>query len=159
MSDETKQMRRPSLRFNETEIKLALSVIEQLEKPIELMYYLMDRENEKPFVIMLISANDVALDDLLIKQKRDTDLLFEINDNKNLYAIICQETKVDGGYRFAERILRSLVEDNASDVYCTEIEVRSTRYDKKEVIFKAIESYIRSVKEVKEGEIIFRSLH
>lgn len=158
MSQEARKTRRPSLRFNESEIKLALKVMDQLEKPIELMYYLMDRENEKPFVIMLISANDIDLGKVLPKQKRDTDLLFEINQETNLYALICQETKVDGGYRFAERILRVLMESKASHVYCTEIEVRSTKYDKKEVIFKTIESYIRSKKDGNENEIIFRSL-
>jgi len=61
MSEEVKKTRRPSLRFNESEIKLALSVMENMEKPIELMYYLMERENEKPFVIILISAKDIEL--------------------------------------------------------------------------------------------------
>jgi len=158
MSQEVKKTRRPTLRFNESEIKLALRVMEQLEKPMELMYYLMDREHEKPFVIMMISAQDAAVGDLLAKQKRDTDLLFDIYPGDNLYALICQETKVDGGYRFAERILRTLLEHDAQHIYCTEIEVRSTKYDKKEVVFKTIESFIRAKKEGKENEIIFRSL-
>jgi len=159
MSEEAKKARRPSLRFNESEIKLALSVMEKMEKPIELMYYLMEREHEKPFVIMLISAVDIDVESLLNEEKRDTDLLFKIDEERNIYALICQETKVDGGYRFAERLLRTLVLHNAHTIYCTEMEVRSTRYDIKEVIFKAIESYINAHKEQKESEIVFRSLN
>jgi len=158
MSEDVKKTRRPSLRFNESEIKLALSVIEKMEKPIELMYYLMDREHEKPFVIILISAEDIEVASLLEEEKRDTDLLFEIDENKKLFALICQETKVDGGYRFAERLLRSLISNNAHTIYCTEMEIRSTKYAIKEVIFKSIESYIMAKKEKKKSEIIFRSL-
>ncbi len=158
MGEKVEQTRRPSLRFNEDEIKLSLSVMEQMEKPLELMYYLMERENEKPFVIILISAEDVDLESLLKEAKRNTDLLFEIEKSENLFALICQETKVDGGYRFAERLLRTLVAKNAHTIYCTEMEIRSTRYAIKEVIFKSIESYITAKKENKESEIIFRSL-
>jgi hypothetical protein len=159
MSEKVKQTRRPSLRFNESEIKLALSIMEKMEKPIELMYYLMERENEKPFVIILISAQDIELDSLLRTEKRDTDLLFKIEEDKNLFALICQETRVDGGYRFAERLLRSVVLNNGHSVYCTEMEIRSTKYAIKEVIFKSIECYITAKKEKKEGEITFKSLH
>jgi len=159
MSREKKEIKRPNLRFNEAEIKLALSVLEQLEKPIDVMYYLMEYENENPFVLVLLSAKNVDLMNVLISEKRDTDLLYEVNKQKNLYAIICQETRVDGGYRFAERLLRTLILNDAESIYCTEVEVRSTRYDTKEVIFKCIESYIKAKIEKKEREIIFRSLY
>ena len=162
MGEQVKKNRRPTLRFNESEIKLALDVMDQLEKPIELMYYLMSHENEKSFVIMLVSAEGSDVGELLKGQKRDTDLLFPIygvEGSNTLFALICQETKVDGGYRFAERILRTLVSKDANNVYCIEIEVRSTRYDKREVIFKAIESYISTKKSGNSGEIVFRSLN
>ncbi len=156
MSETSTKTRRPSLRFNEKEIKLALKMMEKMEKPIELMYYLMEREDEKPFVIILLSAKEIELASLIRTEKRDTDLLFNIDENQNLFALICQETKVDGGYRFAERLLRTVVLDNGHSVYCTEMEIRSTKYDIKEVIFKAIENYISAKKE---NEIVFRSLH
>ena len=159
MGEEVGKARRPSLRFNESEIKLALAVNEKLEKPIEFLYYLMEREKENPFVLILLSAEDVDVGKMLQSEKRDTDLLFEVDKENNLFALLCQETKVDGGYRFAERILRTLLLDQAHSTYCAEIEVRSTKYDIKEVIFKAIESYIGIKAEGKEGEICFRSLH
>jgi len=153
-----KAVRRPSLRFNELEIKLALSVMKKMKKPIELMYYLLKREDENPFVIIFISAEDIALKSILKSQKRDTDILFKIDKSDQLYALICQETKVDGAYRFSERILRTLKSEDASNIYCTQMEVRTTRYDIKDIIFKAIESYINAKKENKESEIIFKTL-
>jgi hypothetical protein len=153
-----KAVRRPSLRFNESEIKLSLNVMDKMQKPIELMYYLLKRENENPFVIIFISAENIELESILEKEKRDTDLLFEIDKSANLCALICQETKVDGAYRFSERILRTLKAENANEIYCTQMEVRTTRYEIKDVVFKAIESYIIAKKENKESEIIFRTL-
>lgn len=158
MSEDVKKTRRPSLRFNESKIKLILDVMENMEKPLELMYYFLEKDPRKIFVMMLISANDVNVEEVLIKEKRDTDILFGIEEGRNLFALVCQETKVDGGYRFAERILRTLKKQEAKDIYCVEIEVRNTRYSGKDVIIKSVEKYIMAENEKREGEIHFHSL-
>lgn len=158
MGEEERRKRKRSLRFDEVDIKLALSVLDKLEKPLELLYYLMRREHERPFVIMLLSADEVKLDTLLESEKRDTDLLFEMDKEYSLYALICQETKIDGGYRFAERFHRTLESNNAKNVYSVEIEVGSAKYEIKEVIFKLIETYMKAVNDERKGEIIFHSL-
>jgi len=156
--EEKKQARRPKLRFNEAEIKLALSVMGQLEKPIELMYYLMERENEKSFVIIFLSGDGIELESIIKLEKRDTDLLYTLDKSKNLFALICQETKVDGAYRFAERLMRNLILNNATEIYCSELEVRSSKHPAQEIIFKSIENYNKLKKDKKENEIIFHSL-
>ena len=158
MSEDVKKTRRPSLRFNESKIKLILDVMEDMEKPLELMYYFLEKDPRKIFVMMLISANDVNVEEVLIKEKRDTDILFGIEEGRNIFALVCQETKVDGGYRFAERILRTLKKQEAKDIYCVEIEVRNTRYSGKDVIIKSVEKYIMAENEKREGEIHFHSL-
>ena len=158
MGIDERRRRKKNLRFSESDIKLALTVLERLEKPLELLYYLMKREHERPFVIMLLSARKVELERLIELEKRDTDLLFEIDKDHALYALICQETKIDGGYRFAERFHRTLESENAENIYSVEIEVGSTRYEIKEVVFKLIETYMKAISEEREGEIIFHSL-
>ena len=158
MGIDERRRRKKNLRFGEADIKLALTVLEKLEKPLELLYYLMKREHERPFVIMLLSARKVELEKLIELEKRDTDLLFEIDKDHALYALICQETKIDGGYRFAERFHRTLESENAENIYSVEIEVGSTRYEIKEVVFKLIETYMKAISEEQEGEIIFHSL-
>ena len=157
-SQEAKSVRRPKLRFNESEIKLALSVMEQLEKPIELMYYLMEREYEKSFVIIFISAESTETESILKLEKRDTDLLYNVDKENNLFTLICQETKVDGAYRFAERLIRSLIVNHATKIYCSALEVRSSKHFVQEVIFKSIENYNKMKKDRKENEILFHSL-
>ncbi len=63
--------------------------------------------------------------------------------------MLCQDTKVDGGYHFAERIIRNIQLDNGRDIYCTELEIRITHYSPKKVILKFIETYIKSKHEIR----------
>jgi len=158
MIQEKRKKLKKDLRFNEVGIKLALSVLDKLEKPLELLFYLMRNENEKSFVIMLLSAEDVDLESLINKEKRDTDILFEMDKERSLYALICQETKIDGGYRFAERMYKSLAKEDAKDVYSVEIEIGSPKYTIKEVTFKLIETYLKALKDERKNEIIFHSM-
>ncbi|WP_295420602.1 hypothetical protein [Sulfurovum sp.] len=158
MGIEERRKRKKNLRFDEKGIKLALAILDKLEKPLELLYYLMKRERDRTFVIMLLSADEMELENLIKAEKRDSDLLFEIDKENNLYALICQETKIDGGYRFAERFHRALEHKKIKNSYSVEIEVGSPRHEIKEVIFKLIETYMKAVNDEREGEIIYHSL-
>ena len=104
----------------------------------------MEHENEQSFVLMLMTAKDIDLHALLNKEKRDTDILFEIDKEESLYVMLCQDTKVDGGYRFAERVIRNILLDNGTDIYCTELEIKATHYSPKQVILKLLETFIKS---------------
>ena len=159
MEKKAQSARRPHLRFNEDEINLALIMLEKLEKTIDLLYYLMERENERPFVMVMVSAESFDMETLLKTQKRDTDLLYEIDKSRNIYVVVCQETKVDGGYRFAQRLMKTMSLDDAENMYCIELEVRSAKYEIKEVIFKLVETYVQAKQEQRESEIVFRSLY
>ncbi len=96
----------------------------------------MDLEREQTFVLMLLTAKDIDLNTLLNKEKRDTDILYEIDKEESIYVMLCQDTKVDGGYRFAERVIRNIQLDKGTDIYCTELEVRVRHYSPKQVVLK-----------------------
>ena len=159
MSTREYENRTNSLRFNGHEIQLAAKMLDQLNTTIDIIYYLMEHEDEQSFVLMLVSAQDGDLAALLDREKRDTDILFEIDKEDSLYVMLCQDTKVDGGYHFAERIIRNIQLDNGSDVYCTELEIRSTHYSPKKVILKLLETFIKSKHKNQANEIVFRSLN
>ena len=159
MSTREYENRTNSLRFNGHEIQLAAKMLDQLNTTIDIVYYLMEHEDEQSFVLMLVSAQDVDLAALLDKEKRDTDILFEIDQEDSLYVMLCQDTKVDGGYHFAERIIRHIQLDKGSDIYCTELEIRSTHYSPKQVILKLLETFIKSKHTNQSNEIVFRSLN
>ena len=134
-------------------------MVDKLTSTIDIMYYLMNRGEERAFVVMLVSAQNIDVKTLLTKEKRNTDILFEIDEAESLYAIICQNTKIDGGYYFAERVLRNMILDKGEDIYCTQLEVRTTTHDIKYVILKLIEIFIESKQDKKQGEIVFRALN
>jgi len=151
--------RRSNVKFNGNDIAIAAKMLDTLTNTIDIIYYLMDRGDERSFVVMLVSAENIDVKALLDQEKRDTDILFEIDEADSLYAVICQDTKIDGGYHFAERLLRHMQSDEAEDIYCTELEVRSTTHHIKYVIFKVLETFIQSKGEGRSGEVIFKSLN
>lgn len=150
--------RSESLKFNGKEIQLAAKMLDTLQTTIDIMYYLMENENQQAFVLMLLTAKEVELNILLDKEKRETDILFEIDKEESLYVMLCQDTKVDGGYRFAERLIRTMQLDKGTDIYCTELEVRATHFTPKQVILKLLETFVKSKASNKSNEIVFRSL-
>jgi len=159
MEKRENETRSNSLKFNGRELELVVKTLDKLQTTIDVIYYLMEHENEQSFVLMLVTANDVDLDILLDKQKRDTDILFEIDKEESLYVMLCQDTKVDGGYHFAERVISNIQSENGNEVYCSVIEIKSTHYSPKQIILKLLETFIKSKQMDKSGEIIFRSLN
>ena len=150
--------KRANIEFVENDIKLAVKMIEELSTPIDVLYYLLDHRRINSFVLILVSADDIDTHQVLHSEKRDTDLLFCIDGEEKLHALLCQETKVDGGYMFADRLVRRLESENATSIYCTELEVRTNRYQIKDIIFRALESYLHSQAEEKEGQIVIKTL-
>lgn len=150
---------RNNIQFNGNDITLAAKILEKLSGTMDIVYYLMNRWDGRTFVLMLVSAKNIDLGKLLEKEKRDTDILFEIDKENSLYALVCQDTKIDGGYYFAERLLQHMQSDNAKDIYCTDLEIRTTNHDIKFVILKLIETYMKSKEEGRSNEIVFKSLN
>ena len=147
------------LKFNGSELELVVKTLDKLKTTIDVVYYLMEHENAQSFVLMALTAKDVDLNTLLDKQKRDTDILFEIDKEESLYIMLCQDTKVDGGYRFAERIIKNIQSENGNEIYCTEMEIKSTHFTPQQIILKLLETFIKSQHDNKIDEIIFRSLN
>jgi len=159
MSQRENQTRKHSLRFTGNDIVLADTLMEQLKNAVDIVYYLMDHKDEETFVLLLFKAQNIPLGALLEEEKRDSDILYEIDSKNAIYALLCQDTKVDGGYRFAERIIGKISSNGGEDIYCAELEVRSTNYPLRDVILKLMETFMKAQKEGKKGEIIYKSLN
>jgi len=148
-----------SMRYTEKEINLTVSMVDQMVDVLDLMFYLMDHTSAESFVLMLITAENIELKKLLESEKRSTDIVYEIDQEECVCAMICQETRVDGGYRFAERIIRNIVLNEGSDIYCSEIEVRTSKYSAKDIIFRVMDGFVKARQEEKAGEIVFKSVY
>lgn len=158
MDQRENEIRKKKLTFNAKEIVLAVKMIEELEKTIEVVYHLMEHEGVESFVLLLLTAEKIELFKLLDGEKRDTDILFKIDKEENIYVMLCQDTKVDGGYHFAQRVIRNILAQKGENIYCAEVEVRSTRNQVKNVIFKLLETFMKTKVDGNVNEIIYKSL-
>ncbi|SHO81426.1 hypothetical protein MNB_SV-15-729 [hydrothermal vent metagenome] len=147
-----------SLTFSEKEINIAIDMKVKLKNIVDMLIYMLDKTDTK-FTIIIIKAEYDKLYDFIVGTKRDSDILQPINEKMNLHAIICQDTTVDGGYMFAKRILKTLIKDKkVRDVTCVAVEVRTTRYKVRDIIYKAFELYINARYKSNLGEIKYHSL-
>ena len=153
------ERRKELIRFNGDDIALATKMLEELSMTFDILYYLMNRREERAFVVMLVTAKDIKVGELLAEQKRNTDILFEIDKERSIYVVICQDTKIDGGYRFGERLMKYMHSGKARDPFCIELEVRTTTHDFKYIIFQLIEMFITVQQEKKSDQITFKTLN
>ena len=153
------EMKRRNIRFTAHDVAMMATMLDKLSSTIDIMFFLMERKEESNFVAMLVSAKNIDLKALIEKEKRDTDIMFEIDAGEPLYAIICQDTKIDGGYHFAERLVRKMVANGGEKVYCANLEVRTTSHKIKYIIYRLMESFIQAKEANKDGEIVFKTLN
>ena len=159
MKEKENYTRKYRAAYTENEIILAVNMVKEIEDTIEIMYYLMERNSENNFVLMLITASNLELKSLLEKEKRDTDIVYDVGEDECICAMLCQETKVDGGYRFAERLIRNIVLDKGEEIYCAEIEVRTSKFSAKDIIFRVVDAFVKARREEKSGDIVFKSVY
>jgi len=159
MKTRENEMKKDHIRFNARDISFTAKMLEKLSCTIDIMYFFMERKAERVFVTVLVSAQNINLKDLVENEKRDTDIMFEIDADEPLYAIVCQDTKIDGGYHFAERLVGKAVANGGKEVYCTELEVRTTSHEIKYIIYRLMELFIQTKEAKKDGEIIFKTLN
>jgi hypothetical protein len=142
------------LSFHEDEIKLAKKMMDQLRTTLEFLYYLMDHRGKLSFTMILFSADDLKLENLLEKWKRQTDILIEIDKINNVYGLLCQSTDEEGGQEFGEILLSNMRIHGGTSGYCVETEHQTTSYTIQEVIFTMVEKYIH-IKQKKEFNKVF----
>ena len=151
--------KRGLVRFTGDDISLAAAMIEKLSTTIDIMYYLMNRREERSFVMILISDSKIDVGQIVAEQKRNTDILFRLDENRHIYAVICQDTKIDGGYHFADRVMKHMKMHDAEEPYCVEVEVGTTVHGVKFLVFKLLEEYLKAKEEKLDGEIVFKTLN
>ncbi len=147
------------IRFTEADMGLAVKMIENLQMTLDLMYYLMRRGDERTFVITLIETKLEDASVILTKEKRATDLFYEIDAEKGVYVVVCQDTKVDGGYHFANRLMERLKEAGDDRSYIIDMEVTNTNHEKADIVFRLIELLIKAKGLHQGGEILYKSLN
>lgn len=145
------------LTFPEDEVKLAKTMMDELKTTMEFFHYLMNHRGESSLSMILLSSDDVKLDQLLPKWKRQSDILFELDRANNVYVIICQSTDSHGGKLFAEILMSNIRLHGDTDTYCVVSEPETMRSSIQEVIFEMVEKYIVIKEDKKANQVFFTS--
>jgi len=136
--------KRGHIAYTEEELLFGIKMMEGLSKITDMLLYFLDRKNIK-FTYIIIQVDDETFGSLLREQKRTTDILISIDEEKGVYAIVGQETDVEGGYHFAERIMRLLeVGRGKSCLSCNVLTISTTHYDAQSIILRLLERFLDS---------------
>ncbi|MEA3434098.1 MAG: hypothetical protein U9R13_05905 [Campylobacterota bacterium] len=150
-----KRRNKSDLAFPEDEVKLAKTMMAELKTTMEFFHYIMNHRGESSLAMILLSSDDVKLDQLLPQWKRQSDVLFELDKANNVYVIICQSTDSQGGKEFAEILMANIRLHGESDTYCIVSEPRTMRSSIQEVIFDMVEKYMIIKEEQKANQVFF----
>lgn len=143
------------LAFPEDEVKLAKTMMAELKTTMEFFHYLMNHRGESSLSMILLSSDDIKLDQLLPKWKRQSDVLFELDKENNVYVIICQSTDSHGGKLFAEILISNIRLHGESDTYCVVSEPKTMKSSIQDVIFEMVEKYILIKEDKKANKVFF----
>ena len=143
------------LSFHETEVKLAKKMIDTLRTSMEFLYYLMDHRDTPAFTMILLSTENLKLNTLLPLWKRQSDLLFELDEEKNIYVLICQSTDTKGAKKFVDILLSNISVYKSSKTYCVGTELYSTENSIQDVVFKLVEQYMITKRDNDANKIVF----
>ena len=147
-----------TMSFPEEEVKLVKTMLDEMGTTLEFFYYLMNNKRESSTTMILLSADDVHLEHLLPKWKRNTDVLFELDKKRNVYVILCQSTDIEGVKQFAEILIANIRLHSAGDIYCVVSESKTSSSSSQEVIFKMVERYIKIKDAGKANKVYFTYL-
>ncbi len=131
-------------RYDENELHLASAILEKIERPLRLLYTLLDSSSEETFTIMMLSEPDTELAGIIRKHKRTTDLLFEIGSGENLSLVICQDTSIDGSYYFMNRLSKEIINAGGKRLTSVMVQVVHCGYTAEQIALKLLDVYTQA---------------
>ena len=145
--------------YDEATLKLGLKFYAKSELPLEILYHLMSANRLHSFSIIVIQTVMKDFGSFLKKHKRKTDLLFKLDSAKGIYVLFCQETQVDGGFYFLQRLSAKIEEEGVSDVRASIVGVESTQYPIRDLMFIVLDSFVKvQMAEPGEEKILHRTV-
>jgi len=145
------------LIYDENIMRIGIVLYKKSEITIEILYHLMKTKRIDSFSAIIVSSKMENFGEFLKKQKRKTDLLFELDPVNNIYGMFCQETQVDGGFYFMRRLQQhpNLAKDK---LYAAIVGVESTNYPYKDLLFIILDTYIRLINSETGDTVLFKTV-
>lgn len=145
------------LEYDDKAMKLGIEFYKRSEIPLDLLYHLMKSKRLHSFSAIMLRSDMENFGSFLRKEKRKTDLLYEIDPEENIYALFCQETQVDGGFYFIKRLTGLIESKGGDDIHAAIVGVESTQYPVKDLMFIILDTFIRATSLETKENIIYRT--
>ncbi|ADV45446.1 hypothetical protein [Nitratifractor salsuginis] len=130
--------------YDEEILKLGISLYEKGKTPLELFYYLLSARRLNSFSIIVLEAEMENLGQFLKKHKRKTDLLYELDDRREICVLFCQETQVDGGIYFLKRLAKAMHSETPTiDIRSCVLGVEGTNYPVRNLLFIVLDCFVK----------------
>ena len=156
--DKEQKRKNKSDGYNEKTVKNLSYFLHKLRDPIDVMYYLMGKGQINNFALILISFKDPKIVDVVQHQKRETDIVIEYDVKKNMLAILCQDTKVDGGYYFVKRTIEAINKEYNENIYCSVVAVHKANHSIVDIGVRALSLFNKAIKMGNDTEIQYYSI-
>ncbi|WP_457607210.1 hypothetical protein [Nitratifractor sp.] len=144
--------------YEEGILKVGITLYEKCEIPLEILYHLYKSRRLHSFSIILLHSDWKGIEEFLRREKRTTDLLIPIDEEKGIHALLCQETEVDGGVYFIKRLEGDLEKNGVSDrLGSAVVGVESTKYPIRDLLYIVLDTYI-GVAEDGEKTLVYRTV-
>ena len=144
--------------YEEELFKMGIRLYECLEIPLDIIYHLLRNKRIRSFSAMVIQSDFEEFGTFLEETKRKTDYLFPIDEKKGVYAMLCQETQVDGGFYFIKRLDKHLKDSRQEhEIRAAIVGVESTHYSVRDLIFFVLDTYIKVLND-EENSVSFRTI-
>ncbi len=127
---------------NENSMKLAVKFYNEAGEFLELFNKFLQKGDIESYSIILAMSKYNEFGDFIAKKKRKSDLLIEIDKEYNIYALICSETEVGGGYYFYKRLSLDLYQHTEKDIKASILSVETELDDIWEVIYDVTAPFI-----------------
>jgi hypothetical protein len=143
--------------YDENIMRIAVVLYKKSEVIVEILYHLMMKKRIDSFSAIIVSSNMDNFEQFLKKQKRKTDLMFELDPVNNIYGMFCQETQVDGGFYFMRR-LQQHKKIGKDKIFASIVGVESTSYPYKDLLFVILDTYIKLLNSETGDTVLFKTV-
>ena len=111
-------------------------------------------EKIAPFSVVFLEAESENIEELLKEEKRFSDILIRIDACYNRYVLVCLDTKVQGGFFFAQRLMRRLKTVFAKSIYMVVTDIRSCEFKPAQIACALTDAMAKAKTEKREGEVV-----
>ena len=144
--------------YDEEIFKIGIKLYEIFDVPMDIVYHMLKNGKIKSFSAIILQSDVDDFETFLKKTKRKTDYLFPIDKEKRIFAMLCQETQVDGGFYFIKRLNNVMKSgEGGEEITAAIVGVESTHYSVRDLIFFMLDTYLKVLND-EENNISYRTI-